>query len=70
MDLEPLKSRLVRGNSGYFILLCRMWTDKTAMERKQIVVPTYLIHNILDEAHSQVGHLGFAKTFGMIQQVF
>ena len=35
------------------------------MEREQIVVPTYLTHNILDEAHSQAGRLGLAKTFGM-----
>ena len=39
--------------------LCRKWTDKTAMER-----------DILDEAHCQVGHLGVAKTFEMIQRKF
>ena len=51
-------------------VLCRKWTDKTAMEREQIVVPTYLTHNILDEAHCQVGHLGVGKTFEMIQRKF
>ena len=39
-------------------VLCRKWTGKTAMEREQIVVPTYLTHIILHEAHCQVGHLG------------
>ena len=54
-------------------VLCRKWTDKTAMEREQIVVPTYLTHIILDDAHCQyvtVGHLGVAKTFEMIQRKF
>ncbi|CAB3986622.1 Transposon Ty3-G Gag-Pol poly [Paramuricea clavata] len=51
-------------------VLCRKWTDKTAKEREQIVVPTYLTPNILEEAHCQVGHLGVAKTFEMIQRKF
>ncbi|CAB4013729.1 Transposon Ty3-G Gag-Pol poly [Paramuricea clavata] len=51
-------------------VLCRKWTDKTAKEREQIVVPTYLTPNILEEAHCQVGHLGVAKTFEMIQRRF
>ena len=32
-------------------VLCRKWTDKTAKEREQIVVPTYVASNILQEAH-------------------
>ena len=51
-------------------VLCRKWTNKTAIEREQIAVPTYLTHNILDEAHCQVGHLGVAKTLEMIQRKF
>ena len=41
-------------------------TDKTAKEREQIVVPTYVTSNVLQEAHRQVGHLGVVKTFEMI----
>ncbi len=43
---------------------------RTAKEREQIVVPTYVASNILQEAHFQVGHLGVAKTFEMIQRKF
>ena len=51
-------------------VLCRKWTDRTAKERDQIVVPTYLAPSILEEAHCQVGHLGIAKTFEMVQRKF
>ena len=53
-------------------VLCRKWTDKTAKERDQIVIPAYLTAGIyiLEEAHGQVGHLGIAKTFEMVQRNF
>ena len=34
------------------------------------MVPTYVASNILQEAHCQVGHLGVAKTFEMVQRKF
>jgi hypothetical protein len=51
-------------------VLCHRWTDRTAKERDQIVVPTYLPPSILEEAHCQVGHLGIAKIFEMVQRRF
>ncbi len=51
-------------------LLCRRWIDDTKTERNQIVLPNFVTKTILKEAHEQVGHLGVAKTFDVIQKKF
>ena len=51
-------------------VLCRKWSNETSKERSQIVLPKFASVTILKEAHRQVGHLGVAKTFEMIQRRF
>ena len=51
-------------------VLCRKWIDEDGKETLQIVVPKLASPAILKDAHQQVGHLGIAKTFEMIQRGF
>ena len=51
-------------------VLCWKWSNETSKERSQIVLPKFASFTILKEAHRQVGHLGVAKTFEMIQRRF
>ena len=51
-------------------VLCRKWIDEDGKETLQIVVPKLASPGILKDAHQQVGHLGIAKTFEMIQRGF
>ncbi|CAB3982733.1 Transposon Ty3-G Gag-Pol poly [Paramuricea clavata] len=51
-------------------VLCRKWIDEDGKETLQFVVPKLASPAILKDAHQQVGHLGIAKTFEMIQRRF
>ncbi len=51
-------------------VLCRNWVDEEGKGTLQIVVPKFASPAIMKDAHQQVGHLGIAKTFEMIQRGF
>ena len=51
-------------------LLSRKWVDDTGNERQQVVLPIFITPTILKEAHEQIGHMGVAKTFDIIQKRF
>ena len=46
------------------------WIDDTNKVTLQIVVSKFASRRILNDAHQQVGHLGVAKTFQMVQRGF
>ena len=51
-------------------VLCRKWIDDTNKVTLHIVVSKFASRRILNDAHQQVGHLGVAKTFEMVQRGF
>ena len=61
-------------NFGSLVLengvLCREWTDSNNIKLLQVVVPRYIPTKVIQEVHKQIGHLGFYKSFEMLQIKF
>ena len=72
-DASPLLKSLFNVFESLVVeknVLCRNWVDEEGKGTLQTVIPKFASLAIRKDAHHQVGQLGIAKTFEMIQTEF